>query len=112
MKKCAECKRNTLVDVDDIVNELDGNYIIAKGKRCTYCGEEYLDEFETQRMILLAKRLGIWGEPLKLHRKISRSARGMVLRIPSDIEKELHLKGNEDVRISKVGPKKILMELD
>ena len=111
MKHCAICK-GSLTVVDDIVNDLDGYHIIVKGTRCASCGEEFIDEAEGQRMISLAKRLGVWGEPLKLHRKLSRSARGTVLRIPSDIEKELHLKGNENVAISKRGKDKILIEIE
>ncbi|MEK6920854.1 MAG: hypothetical protein AABX82_03140 [Nanoarchaeota archaeon] len=82
------------------------------GKRCTSCGEEFLDEEEGERMIHIAKKLGIWGEPLRLHRKLSKSARGTVLRIPTDIEKNLHLKGDENVLISKVRPNKILVEVE
>ncbi len=61
-------------------------------------------------MIRVARRLGIWGEPLKLRRKLSRSGRGTVLRIPADIERSLHLKGDEEVLVSKAG-KKIIIEL-
>lgn len=62
-------------------------------------------------MISVARRLGIWGEPLKLYRKISKSARGMVLRIPSDIERNLKIKGGEEVAISKIGKRKIVIEV-
>jgi antitoxin component of MazEF toxin-antitoxin module len=61
-------------------------------------------------MINVAKRLGIWGEPLKLRRKLSRSGRGTVLRIPIDIEQALRLKGNEEVLVSKAG-RKIIVEV-
>ena len=112
MKKCAKCQKQNLVQVDDIVNDLGGYLIITKGIRCTSCGEEYLDEEEGQKMINLAKRLKVWGQPMKLHRKLSKSERGTVLRIPIDIEKELHLKGTEEVSISKVGENKILIEVE
>jgi len=111
MKTCPVCEKGKLTDVDDIVNELDGYTFVVRGQRCTHCGEEYIHEKELQPMIAVAQRLGAWGEPLKLHRKLSRSARGTVLRIPTDIEKELKLKGNEKVAISKVG-KKILIEIE
>ena len=111
MKTCPQCSKSALHEVEDIVHELDGYFIIVKGTRCNSCGEEYINEQEGQRMIQLAKKLGVWGEPLKLYRKLSRSARGTVLRIPSDIEENLHLKGNEHVFISKIGRKKILIEL-
>ena len=112
MKTCIQCKKETLIEVEDIVNELDGYFILVKGIRCTSCGEEYIDEKEGQKMLQLAKRLNVWGKPMKLHRKLSKSARGTVLRIPSDIEKELHIKGNEGISISKIGANKILVELE
>ena len=46
-----------------------------------------------------------------LYRKLSRSARGIVLRIPSDLEKNLNIKGDEKIAISKIGKNKILIEL-
>lgn len=112
MKTCPICNKKTIIKVNDIVNDIDGYHFVVKGERCTSCDEEFLDEEEGQKMIHIAKKLGIWGEPLRLHRKLSKSARGTVLRIPTDIEKNLHLKGDEDVLISKVGPNKILVEVE
>ena len=63
-------------------------------------------------MIEIARRLGIWGSPLKLNRKLSHSARGTVLRIPSDIEKSMKLRGNEEILISKIGKNKLLIEIE
>lgn len=96
---------------DDIVSEIDGYTFVERGRRCTVCGEEFLPEEGSQRMIKVARRLGLWGEPLKLRRKLSRSGRGTVLRIPSDIERSLGLKGDEEVAISKAG-RKIIIEIN
>lgn len=112
MKTCPNCGKSTLVLVDDIVHQLDDYFVVVKGRRCASCGEEYIGEQEGQRMIQIAKRFGIWHTPLKLHRKLSRSARGTVLRIPTDIEQNLKLKGNEGVAISKLGKNKILVEIE
>lgn len=112
MKICPTCEKGNMLDVNDIVHELDGCFFITKGKRCMHCGEEIINEEEGEKVITIAKRLGVWGEPLKLHRKLSRSARGTVLRIPIDLEHALHLKGNEEVAIAKVGPKKIMIEIE
>ena len=100
-----------MIPVDDIINDLDGYLILVKGLRCGSCGEEIMEESEASRLIHLARKLGIWGQPLKLYRKLSKSAGGTVLRIPSDIEHNMKLKGNEEVAISKVGNKKILVEI-
>ncbi|MDI6655177.1 MAG: hypothetical protein ABH874_00260 [Methanobacteriota archaeon] len=109
-KKCPACEKGKLVPVDDIVSEIEGYVFVEKGERCTHCGEEFINEKEGQKMINLAKKLGVWGEPLKLYRKLSKSARGTVLRIPSDIEKNLGIKGGEEVAISKIG-RKIIIEV-
>ena len=110
--KCSNCEKGDLLEVDDITNELDGYTFIVKGKRCNACGEEFINEKEGKHMIKIARRFGLWGEPLKLHRKLSKSARGTVLRIPTDIEKSLDIKGTEDVSITKIGNKKILIEIE
>ena len=112
MKKCPVCEKGELVEVDDIVSEIEGHFFIEKGIRCNKCGEEFIPEKVSQRTIEIAKRLGIWGEPLKLHRKLSKSARGTVLRIPTDIGKSMHLKGEEEVFISKIGKNKLLIEIN
>jgi len=113
MKKkiCPACGKGEPIRVSDIVSEIEGHFFIEHGERCTECGEEFLSEKESQRMIDIARRLGLWGEPLKLHRKLSKSARGTILRIPVDIEKSMHLTGNEEVLISKIGKTKLLIEL-
>lgn len=109
--RCPSCEKGNLIQVEDIANEVDSYIFIVKGKRCPACGIEFIDEHEGQRMITIARRLGVWGHPLKLHRKLSQSARGTILRIPSDIEENLGIKGTEEVFISKIGDKRLLVEI-
>src|SRR3990170_1156579 len=109
-RRCPVCGKGELVPADDIVSEIDGYTFVERGRRCTECGEEFIPEDESRRMIKVARRLGLWGEPLKLRRKLSRSGRGTVLRIPSDIERSLGIKGDEEVTISKAG-RKIIIEI-
>ena len=111
LKTCPICEKGKLVNVEDILSEIEGYIFVEKGERCTHCGEEFIPEDEGERMIKIARKLKLWGEPLKLYRKLSRSARGIVLRIPADLEKNLKINGNEKVTISKVGKNKILIEL-
>src|SRR3989475_10873103 len=108
--RCPKCGGRRLVPVDGITSEIEGYALGDQGLRCAACGEEFIPEEDSQRMIRVARRLGIWGEPLKLRRKLSRSGRGTVLRIPTDIERSLHLRGDEQVLVSKAG-KKIIIEL-
>ena len=103
LKTCPICEKGKLVNVEDILSEIEGYIFVEKGERCTHCGEEFIPEDEGERMIKIARKLKLWGEPLKLYRKLSRSARGIVLRIPADIEKNLKIIGNEEITISKVG---------
>ena len=107
-KKCPVCEKGELKEVDSIVSEIEGYVFIEKGEYCTACGEEFICEKDAQRTIEIARRLGVWPKPLKLHRSLSRSGRGLVLRIPSDLEKELKLKAGEEIAISKIGNKIIL----
>ena len=52
--------------------------------------------------------MGVWPEPLKLHRHLSKSGGGLVLRIPSDIEKQMKLTENIDIEIAKIGNKIVI----
>ena len=113
MKKiCPICEKGELLPAADIVSEIEGHFFVEKGERCSNCNEEFISEMESQKTIAIARRLGIWGEPLKLHRKLSQSARGTMLRIPTDIEKSLKLKGDEEVLISLIGKNKLLIEVE
>ena len=108
MRKCLICEKESLIRVEDITLEIEGYIIIVKGERCSGCNEEFPYEKETQRAIEIAKKLGVWPKPLKLHRHLSKSGGGLILRIPKDIEKELNLNENIEITISKVGNKIII----
>ncbi|HLD05978.1 MAG TPA: hypothetical protein VJC16_00400 [Candidatus Nanoarchaeia archaeon] len=108
MRKCKVCGKGNLVAVEDITLEIEGYIFIVKGERCTQCGEEFPGEEEAQRTITVARRLGIWPEPLKLYRHLSKSGGGLVFRIPSDLEKQLKLNDGVEIAISKVGNKIII----
>lgn len=108
MKKCLICGKGKLEKAEDIVLELEGYVFIAKGHRCNSCKEEFPYEEETQRTILIARKLGVWPEPLKLYRHLSRSGGGLIFRIPSDLEKQFKLDENTEIAISKIGAKFII----
>ncbi|MBI1973638.1 YgiT-type zinc finger protein [Candidatus Micrarchaeota archaeon] len=110
-KNCPVCGKGDLVRVTDITAELGGYVFVHNGVRCTQCGEEFIDEADSQKAIEAARKLGVWPEPLKLYRKLSEAGRGIVLRIPSDIERQLNLKPGEEVAISKVGRKVVIEPL-
>ena len=110
-KICPVCEKGNLTEVDNIISDIDGYVFVEKGQRCIKCGEEFVHEKDAQRTIETAKKLGVWPQPLKLHRSLSKSGRGLVLRIPSDLEKDFKLKPGESVSISKVGSK-IVIEVE
>jgi len=108
MKTCKICERGNLVKVEDMTLEIEGYIFIVKGERCTHCHEEFPYEEETQKTITVARRLGVWPEPLKLYRHLSKSGNGLVFRIPSDLEKQLKLNENIEIAISKMGDKIVI----
>ena len=108
MKKCVVCKKGELIKVEDIILPVEGYIFIVKGERCNSCNEEFPYEEETQRTIETARKLGIWPEPLKLYRSLSKSGGGLIFRIPSDIEKQLKLTENTPIEITKIGDKIVI----
>ncbi|MBS3134812.1 hypothetical protein J4406_00345 [Candidatus Woesearchaeota archaeon] len=108
MKKCVVCEKGELIKVEDIILPVEGYIFIVKGERCNSCNEEFPYEEETQRTIETARKLGIWPEPLKLYRSLSKSGGGLIFRIPSDIEKQLKLTENTPIEITKIGDKIVI----
>jgi hypothetical protein len=93
------------------VLDIEGYIFILEGDRCLACKEEFPLEEETQQAITVARKLGVWPEPLKLHRQLSRSGKGLVFRIPVDLEKQLDLDEETEISISKIGNKIVLEAL-
>ena len=81
MKKCLNCESGELIPVEDMTLEIEGYVFIVKGERCTKCNEEFPYEKETENMIKTAQKLGIWPEPLKMYRHLSKSGNGLTLFI-------------------------------
>ncbi len=108
MRKCLACEKGNLEKSSDIILELDGYVFLLDGERCTHCKEEFPYEEETERAINAAKKLGIWPEPMKLYRHLSKSAGGLVFRVPSDIERQLNLNENIEIGITKIGNKIVI----
>mgnify|MGYP001559414290 FL=1 len=108
MRKCPMCERGELVKAEDIIFNIDSYIFILKGERCSKCNEEFPYGEETQKTIEVARKLGVWPEPLKLHRSLSKSGGGLILRIPMDIEKQMKLKENTPIEITKVGNKIVI----
>jgi len=100
---CPSCGKGYLQKADNIVSEIGGYVFVEKGERCSSCGAEFPLEEECQRTIATARVLGVWPEPLKLYRKLTSVGRGLILRIPADLQRQMKLEPGTEVTISKVG---------
>lgn len=108
MRTCLVCEKGTIEKVEDITLEVSGYIFILRGERCTNCPEEFPYEEETKRAITAARKLGVWPEPLKLYRHLSKSSGGLIFRIPSDVERQLELNEQTEISISKIGNKIVI----
>ena len=108
MKKCHNCEKGILIKVEDIVLEIEGYVFVVRGEKCDVCDEEFPYEEETQKTISISRKLGIWPEPLKLYRHLSKSGGRLVFRIPTDLEKQLKLNEKDQIAITKVGNKIVI----
>ncbi len=108
MRTCLVCGKGNLEKVQDIVLEIEGYVFVVDGERCSCCKEEFPFEHETQKVIDVARHMGIWPEPMKLYRHLSKSGGGLVFRIPADLEKQLKLDENVEISISKIGNKIVI----
>ena len=107
-------------DIYSVRNALESAYKIEKVGKNKYeaytksregsnqCNEEFPYEEETQKTVETARKLGVWPEPLKLYRSLSKSGGGLIFRIPVDIEKQMRLKENTPIEITKIGNKIVI----
>lgn len=108
MRKCVICEKGELTKADNIVLEIDGYVFVLQGERCSGCNEEFPFEEETQKAINAARKLGVWPEPMKLYRHLSKSGGGLIFRVPADLEKQLRLDENTEIQITKIGNKIVI----
>ncbi len=54
--RCPNCGKRRLVPADDITSEIEGYTFVEQGLRCASCGEEFIPEEQSQRMIRVARR--------------------------------------------------------
>jgi hypothetical protein len=75
MKKCQICEKGNLIQVEDIILPVEEYVFVVKGERCSNCHEGFPFEEETQKTIETARKLGVWPEPMKLYRHLSKKRR-------------------------------------
>src|SRR3989338_75890 len=108
MRKCLICEKGELQKVEDITLEISGYVFVVKGERCTNCQEELPYEEETERVINVSRKLGVWPEPLKLYRHLSKSGGGLIFRVPSGIGRQMRLNESTEISIVKIGNKIVI----
>lgn len=77
---------------------------------CPSCGETFLGEAAMRKLEARAKELGVWGLGRKL--KVSRSGNSLVLRIPSDVAKFLHLTAGKEVYLHPEGEDRFVVDIE
>lgn len=107
--KCPICNKGDLVakEVEYTV------YGISLGKFpaqvCTNCNEEWFDEKTSKKMEELEKKNGLFG--LSRKSKISYSGNSLIVRIPEQLAKFMHLKKEEEITIYPEGKDKLIVEI-
>lgn len=76
---------------------------------CEACGENFIDLEDFEKIEARAKKLGLWGLAKKV--SIAKSGNSLVVRIPAQLARFLHLKGGEDALVRPEGREKIVVEL-
>lgn len=76
---------------------------------CDACGESFVDQDAMKEIEARAKKAGLWGLAKKV--SIAKSGNSLVVRIPAELARFLHLKGGEEALVRPEGREKIVVEL-
>ncbi len=109
-ERCPECNSGLVTTKTTL--DLHGGKVILNDvevQYCPKCKEELFTPEQMGKVDELSK--GVRVSSLSLKRKLSESGRGLVLRIPSDIARAMHLTKNSEVEISIKEPKEMLVEV-
>lgn len=78
------------------------------GEECPACGETFLDEEAMAAIERKAREAGVWGLGKTL--KVARSGNSLVIRIPADMARYLHLEAGTEVYVHPEGDDRLVME--
>jgi YgiT-type zinc finger domain-containing protein len=81
-----------------------------EGERCPKCGETFLDEAGMDELEKRARAAGVWGLGKKA--KVAKSGNSLVIRIPSELAKYLHLKPGSEVFVHPEGEDRIVVDVE
>lgn len=108
--RCALCDKGTLRRARIREQMFGVDLGLYHGYRCSNCGETYLDERQMDVLEERAKAAGVWGLGKKL--KIVKSGNSLVLRIPADLAKFMHLKVGKEVFVRPEGQDCLVVEIE
>ena len=77
---------------------------------CNECNEEWFDEKTSKEIEKIEKEKGLFG--LSKKSKISYSGNSLMVRIPEQIAKFMHLKKENDIIIHPEGKNKFVVEIE
>lgn len=109
-EKCPECNSD-LITIKTTLDLYSGKVILndVEVQYCPKCKEELFTPKQMKKIDELTK--GIKLQELSLRRKLSESGRGLILRIPSDIARAMHLTKDSEVEIKVKDSKELLIEI-
>ncbi|MFQ5908936.1 MAG: YgiT-type zinc finger protein [Thermoplasmata archaeon] len=108
-KKCPVCKKGDLVP-GEVKEEMFGVSLgTYPADVCTECGESYVDGETMDAIESKAKELGLWGLAKKV--TVRKSGNSLVVSIPADVARFLHLRGGEDVLLRPEAKRRLVLEI-
>jgi len=108
MEKCQICEKGYLKKVmnKEIIYGVELGVFSAK--KCSYCGEIWVDGKTMDNIEKIAKEKGVWG--LGTTTKITKTGNSLAVRIPKKIVNHLNLKNGEEIYIHPEH-KKVILEI-
>lgn len=76
---------------------------------CTECGETFVDGETMDAIEAKAKELGLWGLAKKV--TVRKSGNSLVVSIPADLARFLHLRGGEDALLRPEAKRRLVLEI-
>ena len=63
-RTCKICEKGNLEEVRDIILNIENYNFVVSGHRCNECKEEFPLNEETEKVINVSKKLGIWSKKI------------------------------------------------
>ncbi len=108
-KKCPVCGKGDLVS-GEVKEEMFGVSLgTYPAEVCTECGETFVDGETMDAIEAKAKELGLWGLAKKV--TVRKSGNSLVVSIPADLARFLHLRGGEDALLRPEAKRRLVLEI-